>query len=104
MLIVLTWGYIKKRNLQGILEKPRLRQNEWEHNQNRDLLPKKKDDSPGLGAPSGGKGMGAEQGVLYLASPWSFLERLEAQGRQEQRTGLKGPRALTQPKERFLET
>lgn len=48
--------------------------------------------------------MGAEQGVLYLASPWSFLERLEAQGRQEQRTGLKGPRALTQPKERFSET
>lgn len=76
MLTVLTWGYSKKKkNLQGILEKSRLRQNEWENNQNRDLLPpKKKDDSPGLGAPSGGKGMGAEQGVLYLASPWTFGE------------------------------
>lgn len=75
VLIVLTWGYIKKNNLQGILQKSRLRQNEWEHNQNRDLdPPKEKDDSPGLGAPPGGKGVGAEQGVLYLASPWSFGE------------------------------
>lgn len=61
MLIVLTWEYIKKEKFQGILQKSRLRQNEWEHNKNRDLdPPKKKGDSPRLGAPPRGKGMEAE--------------------------------------------
>ena len=52
------------------------------------------------------EGRGWEQSRVFciLLPPGVFLERCEAQGRQEQRTGLKGPRALTQPEERFSET
>lgn len=42
--------------------------------------------------------------VFCILLPPGVLERCEAQGRREQRTGLEDPRALMQPEERFSET